>query len=88
MGLGDVFFPPDGRELRLAREAREAEAVAVCARCPVIGECLDEALERDERWGIWGGVTERERRLLREAQVRLTVSAPFGVPPAERRSPA
>ena len=62
VGLGDLFFPPDGREPTLARKAREAQAVAVCASCPVIGDCFDEALERNERWGIWGGLTERDRR--------------------------
>lgn len=70
VGLGDVFFAPDGREPPPAREAREAQALAVCASCSFIGECHDEAIERNERWGIWGGLTERERRLMREAHVR------------------
>jgi WhiB family redox-sensing transcriptional regulator len=37
----------------------------VCARCPVRGECLAYALENDERFGVWGGLSEGERRLLR-----------------------
>ena len=36
-----------------------------CRKCPVIGECLEYALERDERFGIWGGLSERERRRIR-----------------------
>ena len=88
MGLGDVFFPPDGREERRVREAREAEALAVCAGCSFMGECLDEALERNERWGIWGGLTERDRRLMRAAHVRSAVSPLSAAPSATRRSPA
>jgi len=87
VGLGDLFFPPDGREPTLARKAREAQALAVCAGCPVIGECHDEACERNERWGIWGGLTERERRLMAEAHVRSTVSPSSGAS-ATRRRPA
>jgi WhiB family redox-sensing transcriptional regulator len=36
--------------------------LAVCARCPVRQECLDYAIEARERYGIWGGTTERQRR--------------------------
>jgi WhiB family redox-sensing transcriptional regulator len=39
----------------------------ICARCPVQGECLDYALDHDERFGVWGGVTPGERRRLRRA---------------------
>jgi WhiB family redox-sensing transcriptional regulator len=38
-----------------------AEAKRVCAACPVRAECLDFALEQDDRWGIWGGLDRRER---------------------------
>jgi len=37
-------------------------ALAICARCPVRQECLDYAMEARERYGIWGGTTERQRR--------------------------
>ncbi len=37
-------------------------ALAVCARCPVRQECLEYAIEARERFGIWGGTTERQRR--------------------------
>lgn len=36
----------------------------VCSTCPVRTECLAEALDNSIEWGIWGGMTERERRLL------------------------
>jgi WhiB family redox-sensing transcriptional regulator len=38
------------------------EAKAICAGCPVRGACLDYALEGHERYGVWGGLSERERR--------------------------
>lgn len=41
------------------------EARAVCAGCPVTGECLAYALRWDIRHGIWGGMSERQRRQLR-----------------------
>lgn len=56
-----IFFPE--RNLALAREAK-----AICYRCPVRMECLDEALSNGERFGIWGGMDQDERR--REARLR------------------
>ncbi|MFJ9037423.1 WhiB family transcriptional regulator [Streptomyces sp. NPDC102406] len=50
------------------REALNA-AMRVCVACPVRAECLEDALDRDEPWGIWGGLTKRQRRdLLRSRQ--------------------
>lgn len=63
-GHGDLFFPPDGRELWSDKTERERQALALCARCSVATECLDEAMVRGERWGIWGGLTARQRQLL------------------------
>jgi WhiB family redox-sensing transcriptional regulator len=40
----------------------EREVKAICALCPVINECLSHALSVPERYGIWGGKSERERR--------------------------
>lgn len=59
-----VFFSPDG-ERGPAREVREARAKAICARCPVIGECATYALVAGEQHGVWGGLSERERTALR-----------------------
>lgn len=58
----DVFFPPPHFEHKPEREAREARAKAVCARCPVRVECLDWALRTREPHGVWGGRSESERR--------------------------
>ena len=41
------------------------EAKRVCMSCEVRAECLEYALEHDERFGIWGGLSERERRRLK-----------------------
>jgi WhiB family redox-sensing transcriptional regulator len=46
-------------------EHRQAEAAAICERCPVQAACLEYALEHDERFGIWGGLSPRERARLR-----------------------
>jgi hypothetical protein len=42
----------------------EQEAIAVCLGCPLRQGCLARALERGERYGVWGGTTERQRRSL------------------------
>ena len=63
-GYPALFFAPDDSETRSERRRREAAAKSVCARCPVRSQCLMDALESDERFGIWGGLTERERRSL------------------------
>ena len=64
-----VFFPPSHFERKDEKEAREARAKAVCRTCPVRIECLDYALRIREPYGIWGGLTEVERRevLLRQS---------------------
>ena len=43
------------------------DAKAVCASCTVSAECLDYAIDNDERFGIWGGLSERERRQIKKA---------------------
>ena len=62
-GSGHLFFAPDdGAESRIERRRRESAAKAICAGCVVRRECLDEAVAASERFGVWGGMTERERR--------------------------
>jgi WhiB family transcriptional regulator, redox-sensing transcriptional regulator len=53
----EAFFPEKGGSTR--------EAKKVCRTCDVRAECLEYALEHDERFGIWGGLSERERRRLK-----------------------
>ncbi len=57
----EAFFPEKGGSTR--------EAKRVCASCEVRSECLEYALANDERFGIWGGLSERERRKLRRRAV-------------------
>lgn len=56
----DLFFPERG--------ASTKEAKAVCHACVVREDCLEYALENSEKFGIWGGLSERERRRLRRAR--------------------
>jgi WhiB family transcriptional regulator, redox-sensing transcriptional regulator len=59
-----LFFPPSAPERREDREAREMTAKHICRVCPVRSDCLDFALRVREPHGIWGGLTELERRRL------------------------
>lgn len=54
------------------RGAAQQVAKVVCQKCPVIAECLADALDNRTEFGVWGGMTERERRamLRRNPQVR------------------
>ena len=53
----EAFFPEKGGSTR--------EAKRICQGCEVKSECLEYALHNDERFGIWGGLSERERRRLK-----------------------
>lgn len=44
--------------------AEQNRAKSVCNGCSVRAECLAEALDNKIEWGVWGGMTERERRAL------------------------
>ncbi|MFJ5142743.1 WhiB family transcriptional regulator [Streptomyces sp. NPDC088707] len=63
----DLFFPNGntGPALLQINEAKK-----ICATCPVIADCLQGALERGEQSGIWGGLSEDERRALRRRKSR------------------
>ena len=69
-----LFFGPDG-EQRPERESREAEAKAVCASCPVQAQCLDYALGKSIKHGIWGGLNEGERARERRRRARRREAA-------------
>ena len=56
----DLFFPERGASTR--------EAKAVCRSCEVRSDCLEYALAHGEKFGIWGGLSERERRRVRRAR--------------------
>ncbi|MGB8390448.1 WhiB family transcriptional regulator [Mycobacterium sp.] len=57
----EAFFPEKGGSTR--------EAKKICLGCEVRHECLEYALEHDERFGIWGGLSERERRRLKRGVI-------------------
>jgi len=57
-----LFFPPSTVERKEERDRREVKAKAICDACPVEADCLEFALEIKEPYGIWGGLTETERR--------------------------
>lgn len=69
-----LFFGPDG-ERQPEREVREQKAKAICARCPVRTECLEYALSRPEKYGVWGGMNEDERASERRRRMRRANAA-------------
>lgn len=54
----DLFFPERGASTRKAK--------AICGACEVKAECLESAIVNGEKFGIWGGMSERERRRVRK----------------------
>jgi WhiB family transcriptional regulator, redox-sensing transcriptional regulator len=67
----DLFFPISSTGRALNQIAR---AKAICARCPVIGECLEFAYANASADGIWGGTTAEERQRARRRERRLARS--------------
>ena len=65
-----LFFGIDDSETPMERRAREEEAKSVCATCTVRVECLEYALVTKEPYGIWGGLTELERKSRGAARLR------------------
>lgn len=59
---GDLFFPDRGASTRAAKQ--------ICAECQVRLDCLEYAVTRGEKFGIWGGLSERERRKIRKQRAR------------------
>ena len=53
----ELFFPEQGGSTR--------EAKKICVGCEVTAQCLQAALDNDEPFGVWGGLSERERRRLK-----------------------
>ena len=68
LSSGHGLFHDHGRGFQFGGEQPEAvirEAKRICLGCEVKDACLDYALAHDERFGIWGGLSERERRRLK-----------------------
>lgn len=66
----DVFFTERGESTKQAK--------ALCAECPVVNECLDYALRTGQKFGIWGGTSEKERKRMRRDM--RAVGVPVGPP--------
>lgn len=62
-GMEDALFPEPAEQRRVRM---------LCTDCPVRLECLAEALDNRIEWGVWGGMTERERRLLLRQRPNVT----------------
>jgi WhiB family transcriptional regulator, redox-sensing transcriptional regulator len=63
----ELFFPVSASG---PSAGQVAKAKAVCIRCPVRTECLEFALESGQDFGVWGGVSEGERRSMRRRRMR------------------
>lgn len=55
------FFSPDGEQHTARRQRREDAAKKVCQHCPVLASCRQHALAVGEPYGVWGGLTPKER---------------------------
>lgn len=62
----DLFFPVG----RTSSDLQLAEAKQICARCPVQTQCLEWAFSTGTEHGVWGGLSEDERRSLRRQAAR------------------
>lgn len=62
----DLFFPERGASTREAKE--------VCRGCVVREQCLEFAIRHGEKFGIWGGLSERERRRIRRERALAAVA--------------
>lgn len=68
-----VFFSPAG-ERGTEKRAREKKARAVCGRCPVLEACAWTAMSGPETYGVWGGMSEGERRQRRRPRSRRAIA--------------
>ncbi len=65
-----VFFGPDQGESELEKQSREMQAKSICHSCPVKEPCLEFAMETNQKYGIWGGMTDKERASLKRRRAR------------------
>lgn len=73
-GMPVDWFFPNPKQTRLNKENKQA--IAACRSCPVQKQCLEYAL-RYEHFGIWGGMTEAERRVQR-SRMKISAQRPGG----------
>lgn len=76
----EAFYPEKGGSTK--------EAKRICKLCPVTDKCLQWALDNDERFGVWGGLSERERRRLQRGADPLPEAEPVAPPTTLPIAPA
>jgi WhiB family transcriptional regulator, redox-sensing transcriptional regulator len=59
------------------RGAAQRKAAVICCHCPVLKECGADALDNKVEYGIWGGMTERQRRALLKQHPEVVSWADF-----------
>lgn len=65
-----LFFGREGERAAEVREPREARAKAICSGCPARRDCLDFAVSRPEKYGVYGGMNPEERASERRRRQR------------------
>jgi WhiB family redox-sensing transcriptional regulator len=70
----EMFFHPEG-ERGPRRKNRENAAKAICASCPVLTACREQALRLAEPYGIWGGLSEDDREIILETRKPLPAAS-------------
>lgn len=75
----ESFFSPES-ERGAPKAEREEAAKALCRRCPVIVPCREHALAVQERYGVWGGMSQDERRAVMERASREQRPVPVEAP--------
>ncbi len=65
-----LFFGGDDGESELERQTRESHAKSICHTCPVKEPCLEFAMDTNQKYGIWGGHTDKERGSLKRRRAR------------------
>ena len=68
----NLFHPVKGRNTYGDRNMKETQdrAVAICEQCSTRQPCLEYAVHNNEKIGVWGGLTSRQRRILRSKYIR------------------
>ncbi len=69
-GIDPDLFHPDENDEDQVKVAKKEKAKAICAECPVRLDCLEFAINKPEKDGIWGGATKDERDKLKRKSVK------------------
>ena len=70
------------------RGAAQRKAAVICRYCPVIGECAADSLDNRVEFGVWGGMTERQRRALLKQHPEVVSWAEFFAAQRKKRNAA